>query len=81
MRETKCRETGLFAKVDDRVAYHVLLASRIGRVNIAGQRGACRLVNFCHIGFMMNFGYRYVVVMKFHSNKIVSSTADRLEHG
>jgi len=56
MRDTKCRETGLFAKVDDRVAYHVLLASRIGRVNIAGQRGACRLVNFCHIGFMMNFG-------------------------
>ena len=75
-----CRKTSLFTKADDHVADHILLAAGICRIKLAGQGGACQLVNFYHIGFMANFSYRKSVVMKLHRNQIVGTTADRFEH-
>tara|TARA_X000000950_G_scaffold288074_1_gene403152 strand:- start:2971 stop:3231 length:261 start_codon:yes stop_codon:yes gene_type:complete len=57
-----------------------LLAARIRCLQLAGQGGACQLINFYRIGFMTYFGYRKRVMMKLHRHKIVGATADRLEH-
>jgi hypothetical protein len=40
------------------IADHVLLAAGIARLKLARKNSACKLVDFYHIGFMSNFGYR-----------------------